>query len=336
MSEHFAMPARGRPSRSALSARLDEQVSQLWNHLGGLPSPAEEEDIWRNIWFEDAHHSTAIEGNTLVLKQVEALLAQGRAIGNRELREYNEVKGYADAADWVYRQAMSPHATSDRAVLTLTEIRHVHRLVMTPVWDVAPHPDATDRETPGNFREHEIRSFPGGMKPVSRALVSPELDTWIADVNSLVGRTQGFPDELAHAHARFERVHPFLDGNGRTGRLLLNLILVRHGYPPAVIPKRQRREYLRALQRADNGEPGQLGELIARAVLENLYRFVIPAVAGPAKLVPLAALATAELGTDALRAAAIRGRLQASKGPDGQWRSSRAWVERYAAERYRR
>jgi Fic family protein len=57
---------------------------------------------------EEAHHSTAIEGNTLVLKQVETLLAEGRAVGNRELREYNEVKDYADAADWVYRQATAP------------------------------------------------------------------------------------------------------------------------------------------------------------------------------------------------------------------------------------
>ncbi len=137
-------------------------------------------------------------------------------------------------------------------------------------------------------------------------------------------------------HADFERVHPFLDGNGRTGRLLLNLILVRLGYPPAILYRQQRAAYLRALRRADDGEPGVLGELIARAVLDNLYRFVVPAVAGPARLVLLAALADARATAAALRVAANRGVLQATKGPDGQWRSSRAWVEEYLQARYRR
>jgi len=59
-------------------------------------SPGEADGIWRGIWLEEAHHSTAIEGNTLVLKQVEQLLEEGRAVGNKDLREYLEVRGYAD------------------------------------------------------------------------------------------------------------------------------------------------------------------------------------------------------------------------------------------------
>ena len=65
--------------------------------MGGLPNRLEASDIWRGIWFEEAHHSTAIEGNTLVLKQVEALLAEGRAVGDKQLAEYMEVRGYANA-----------------------------------------------------------------------------------------------------------------------------------------------------------------------------------------------------------------------------------------------
>lgn len=145
-----------------------------------------------------------------------------------------------------------------------------------------------------------------------------------------------FPSELAALHCRFEQVHPFLDGNGRTGRLLLNLLLVRLGYPPAIIYKKQRERYLRALRRADQDDTGALGELLARAILDNLYKFVIPAVAGPARLVPLAALATREVNAGALRTAAIRGRLQATKDADGQWQSSRRWVDEYLASRYRR
>lgn len=243
---------------------------------------------------------------------------------------------YADAAEWVYRQAISPGAWSTGEVLTLAELRQVHATAMTPVWDVDPHPDATEREVPGSFREHEIHAFPGGMQPPSWVLVPADIDAWITEVNALQARSPTFPEEAARLHSRFEQIHPFLDGNGRTGRLVLNLMLVRLGYPPAIIYKRQRSEYLRALRRADDGDPGLLGELIARAVLDNLYRFVVPAVAGPARLVPLAALANEEIAADALRTAAVRGRLQATRGSDGQWRSSRNWVDDYLRTKYRR
>ena len=82
--------------------------------------------------------------------------------------------------------------------------------------------------------------------------------------------------------------------------------------------------------------PAPLGEMIARSVLDNLYRFIVPAVAGPNRLVPLAALSTDALTEGALRVAANRGRLQAQKGPDGQWRSTRAWVDEYVASRHKR
>jgi hypothetical protein len=79
-----------------------------------------------------------------------------------------------------------------------------------------------------------------------------------------------------------------------------------------------------------------LGELIARAVTDNLYRFVVPALAGPHRLVPLAALATKERKVPALRAAIERGRLRAQKGPDGQWRSTRAWIDEYDTRKHQR
>jgi hypothetical protein len=81
-----------------------------------------------------------------------------------------------------------------------------------------------------------------------------------------------------------------------------------------------------------------MGELIARAVTNNLYRFVVPAVAGPARLVPLASLANEKEGltVTALRAAIDRGRLRAQKADDGSWRSSKRWVEEYRASRYKR
>src|SRR5918992_1257491 len=104
----MARGRRGRPSRADVYERLRVQIGELRERLGGLPSPLEAQDIWRGIWLEEAHHSTAIEGNTLVLNQVEQLLKEGRAVGNKELREYMEVQGYGNAADWVYSHGVEP------------------------------------------------------------------------------------------------------------------------------------------------------------------------------------------------------------------------------------
>lgn len=313
------------------------QIGELREKLGGLPSPEEAEGIWRGIWLEEAHHSTAIEGNTLVLKQVEQLLAEGRAVGNKELSEYLEVRGYADAANWVYGHGIRPGDWQDGELISLAELREVHSLAMTPVWDVAPHPKATPREGPGSFREHDIEPFPGGMKPPEWTEVPALIRDWVADAQSLRDGDESMNAEaLALLHARFEQVHPFLDGNGRAGRLVLNLLLIRLGYPPAIIYKGDRSRYLAALRRADGGDPGPLGEFLARAVLDNLYKFIVPAIAGPARLVPLPALATKELSANALRVAATRGRLKAAKAADGTWRSSTAWVAEYVASRYKR
>jgi hypothetical protein len=316
---------------------LAVQIGELRDRLGGLPSPVEASGIWRDIWLEEAHHSTAIEGNTLVQKQVQKLLDEGRAVGDKELREYMEVRGYANAADWVYGRGIEPGAWRSDEPITLTDLRHIHELALDLVWDVAPHPDATDMERPGSFRQHDIQPFPSGMKPPPWTEVPSLVTSWLADTHELAAADAlVFPETLARLHARFEQIHPFLDGNGRAGRLVLNLLLVRMGYPPAIIYKRERAQYLKSLRRADLGDAGSLGELLARAVLDNLYKFIVPAVAGPARLVPLPALASKRVSADALRVAAARGRLEATKGADGTWRSSRLWVNQYLSGRSRK
>ncbi|MGC1908704.1 MAG: Fic family protein [Candidatus Dormiibacterota bacterium] len=310
-------------------------MTELRQHLGGLPSPAGAEGIWTSIWYQEAHHSTALDGNTLVLKQVEALLAEGRAVGNQELSQYLEVTGYAAAAQWVYGHALSSGGWAAETPLALTEVRQVHELAMAPVWAVAPHPDPLPGEGPGSLREHDIDPFPGGMVPPSWFRVQAAMTDWTQSL-SAIGSAVNPVESLAEAHCAFERIHPFLDGNGRAGRLLLNLLLVRSGYPPAVIYTRDRTRYLRALRRADAGDPGPLGELIARAVTDNLYRFVVPEVAGPNRLVPLASLASKEQSLVSLRVALERGRLKGQRSPGGQWRSTRAWLAEYLGSRYRR
>jgi len=136
----------GRPSRHTIYQRLDEAIADLDDRRGGLSSPLEDEDIWASIWHQEAHHSTALEGNTLAIEQVEALPTEGLAVGNKELREYLEVTGYAEAAKWVYGQALDPGDWAPDSPITLTDVGHVHELALGPVWDVAPHVNATREE----------------------------------------------------------------------------------------------------------------------------------------------------------------------------------------------
>jgi hypothetical protein len=180
------------------------------------------------------------------------------------------------------------------------------------------------------------------MTPPSWSLVGAEVRGWVDELNSAETILRNpeldkpLPEVLARVHNHFERIHPFIDGNGRTGRLVLNLVLVRLGYPPVVILKQQRAPYLVALQKADEQDYGPLGELLARAMYDNLNRFIVPNLAGPARLVTLAALVNEEFSLAALRQAAQRGRLDAIQGSDGVWRSSRKAVDEYKRNKGKR
>jgi cell filamentation protein, protein adenylyltransferase len=348
------MARRGRPSRLAVFDRFNGAVADLYNTVGSLPLPIEGEEIWEGIWYEETHNSTALEGNTLILREVKTLLEEGRAVGEKELREYLEVQGYAEAAKWVYRHAFEePVHDQDgtaRHLISLAELREIHRLTVEPVWRHFPPADHDSNEGPGSFRRHDIEAFPSGMKPPPWPDVAPQITDWVSAANVMIQyytdwlsrhSSIDFTDPARHPvamqaglHAHFERIHPFRDGNGRTGRLALNLMLVRMLYPPVVIYKRDRPKYLKALERADKGDPCPLGELLARALIHSIDRFLLPNLAGPQRLVRLSALADRDLSLIALRRAAERGRLRAQRRND-QWYSTRKWVDEYKASRRR-
>jgi cell filamentation protein, protein adenylyltransferase len=325
-----------RPSRQAIYDRLEQAVDDL-ELMGGLPSVHEAKGIWEGIWHEEAHHSTAMEGNTLVAREVQLLLFEGRAVGSKEFKEYLEVQGYADAALWVYGQAVKLIGSAhDYRDLTVTELREIHRRVVEPAWRFAPPENLDPRDGPGEFRHTNIQPLRAGLIPPEWTLVKPLLGDWLDEANSVVRSDSPHTIEsFADLHAAFERIHPFNDGNGRVGRLVLNLLLVRYGYPPAVVNKKDRIRYLDGLKRADEGDPGSLGELLARSVKHGIDRFLIPGLAGPHRYVPLSALTDLGFSHNALVLAAQRGRLQATQR-NGQWYSSRRCIEDYRRSRYRR
>lgn len=325
----------GRPSRRALLARVDATRAEL-DAFGGLPAPDLTGGLWRDIWRDDVHHSTAIEGNTLTAAQVRLLLEEDKAAGRADLAEYLEVRGYADAADWVYAHAISP-ASGWQATdaLTITEIREIHRRVTELPWRVRPPRPLDEGEGPGTYRRHDIRRFDSGMRPPAWTEVAALMSGWVRRASTAAPAGWHPIEHLASLHADLERIHPFRDGNGRTGRLVLNLQLVRRGYPPAVIQRRQRDRYLRALARADRDDIGLLTELIARAVEDSLERFLLPAVAADQDLVPIRALAGQRLSEGAMTQAIRRGRMRGVRR-DGRWCSTRRWLEDYLAARGQR
>jgi hypothetical protein len=297
---------------------VDEEVRLLHEHLGGLPRAVEADHVLRQIWIDDVHNSTAIEGNTMTRVQVEELVEHRRS--SASLQETLEVEGYSRAADWVYRSAVD---YTDVPMLVVSEI---HKLVMELPWKIAP---PTTGDMPGMWRKGAVR-----VRDVQVSL-PPSIPADLAAWSESTGK-HGEQHPLVHAahhHAWFERIHPFVDGNGRVGRLLLNFMLIQSGYPPAVILASQRPRYLQALRIADSGNANPLAEVIARAVSSALSRFLIPNLAGEAKLVPLTALAArGPYSAVYLRQLVLAGRLRAIR--DGNlWLSSRAWLQEYIATR---
>ncbi len=308
----------GRPSLAEILSGVDEEVRLLHTAFGGLPRAVEADQILRQIWIDDVHNSTAIEGNTMTRAQVEALVEHRRASGT--LVESMEVEGYARAADWVYKTA-----TEHRGV-PIAVVSEIHRQTVELAWTIDPPPTG---EAPGAWRKGGVR-----VRSVSVSLptaVHADLSTWS---ESSAARQEVHP--IIHAadhHAWFERIHPFVDGNGRVGRLILNWMLIQEGYPPAVIQASQRPRYVRALEAADGGNPHTLAEVIARAVSGALTRFLIPALAGDAKLVPLKALAArSPYSSVYLRQLVLARRLRAVR-EGNLWLSSKAWLKEYMKSR---
>jgi hypothetical protein len=143
---------------------FESPPSVYWNHNSplnpgrfSLPNPKQASAIWDDVWCVEAHNSTGIEGNTLVLREVKALLQTQRVIGGKELKDYLEVEGYGKAAKWVYAQARAPKNFVPEGLLYITELRHIHELPLESIWKVEPHKNALPSHAPsiqGLFRRH--------------------------------------------------------------------------------------------------------------------------------------------------------------------------------------
>jgi Fic family protein len=199
------------------------------------------------------HHSTAIEGNTLTQSETQIVLEKGLTIGGKSVLEHMEVIGHKEALDFVFEIANPAEPIGER------EIRDIHSLVMK----------GQERTDAGAYRRLNVKAA-GTDFAYPDHLHVPELmaefTAWLADPEA-----SSPVERAAEAHLRFVTIHPFTDGNGRVGRLLMNLMLLRAGYPIAVIPSERRVEYIDSLvEEQQYAGSGMLLHLVTEAVIRSL------------------------------------------------------------------
>ncbi len=233
-----------------------DKLTQKKRKLDALrPLPRE---LVRNLedWFrvELTYTSNAIEGNTLTRQETAVVIEKGLTVGGKSLKEHLEANNHAHALDFV-------HSLTQRKLTQLSakDILAIHEIILKGI----------DDENAGHYRTVPVRIVGSAViMPNARKVpdLMDEFQMWLTNRQSL------HPVEFAgEAHYRLVTIHPFIDGNGRTARLLMNLLLVIFGYPPAIILKRDRLTYISALEKAQlGGSKEEYKKIIAQAANRSL------------------------------------------------------------------
>ena len=237
------------PSLTKILNKITE-LKIKWDSLN--PLPVSTLQTLRKDWeVTHTYHSNAIEGNTLTLNETKAILLDGVTISGKTLREHLEVVNHREAMHFITRLA------SSNIPLKEVEILELHRYILTGI----------QSEAAGYYRNMRVR-VAGAKRVFPNPLKVPELmSKLVKDINTFEGHNVL---QASLAHYKLVAIHPFIDGNGRTARLLMNLLLSRQQYPPVLLPVEKRSEYYDALSVADEGNIALFNELIARSVLESL------------------------------------------------------------------
>jgi Fic family protein len=233
-------------------ARLEQKKAQL-DAARPLPSGvvAKLKEYFDVEW---TYHSNAIEGSTLTLAETRLVLLDGLTVGGKSLREHLEAINHKYAIDFV--EALAAKAKP----ITEHNIRQIHALILRSI----------DDENAGACRKGQVYITGSTYVPPTAIEVSPLMRELVAWINSAEATDLHPAERAALAHFRLVHIHPFVDGNGRTARLLMNLILICEGYPPAVIRRERRLEYYDMLGRAHEGDADPFLALVAEETERSL------------------------------------------------------------------
>ncbi len=185
----------------------------------------EMERLTEEFVVEYTYNSNAIEGNTLTLQETDLVL-RGLTVDKKPLKDHMEAVGHKEAFDFVRELVKEQAPLSERV------IRQIHYLVL-----------ADKKEDRGIYRRIPVRIMGAKKEPVQPYLIKPKMEQLLEDYQN---STEHIIPRLARFHIAFEGIHPFIDGNGRTGRLLVNLELMKAGYPPIDIKFTDRIMYYEA------------------------------------------------------------------------------------------
>lgn len=207
--------------------------------------------------LEWTYNTNALEGNTLSLQETDLVINRGVTIGGKSLREHFEAVNHVDAIQCMYDVSRKKAAFSEDLILGL------HRRILKNI----------DDDNAGTYRRHNVRIMGAHHLPPDAGKIGglmAELVSWYH------GNCKRLPvaQLAARVHYRLVYIHPFLDGNGRTARLIMNLVLIQNGYPPAVIMNLDRKKYYRVLKEADLGRPEPFDNFIGKAVERSLVIYL--------------------------------------------------------------
>lgn len=305
----------------ALLKRIDEKLHLIQSHRplsGNLVEKLKEQ-----FSIEMTYNSNAIEGNRLTLKETYLIINEGITVKGKSLKDHLEAKNHHEAIHYLYD--LIEH--DKRQTVSEQLIRSLQQLVIK---------DIEDQES-GRYRKGNVMITGSSHRPAEAYEVPKLMEKLVSWVRK--NQNKMHPVDLAAlAHHKLVHIHPFSDGNGRTARLFMNLILMQKGYPMVIILKNDRQKYYRALDRADRGNTTDIEKLIAQAVERsmNIYLKVIKSGSSRSdKLVPLSAL-TAKSGFSEkyLNLLARSGKLEAHK--EGRiWLSSQKSFDSYLQSRER-
>jgi Fic family protein len=229
--------------------RILQKKAEL-DKLRPLPSYAVK-SIKESMTIEWTYNSNSIEGNTLTLRETQMVLEEGFTISGKPLREHFEVINHQEAIEYIESLA------SNNYVLREIDILKVHELVLQKI----------DKEFGGRLRTSGVRIGGANFVPPN-ALRVPDF------INELIDWANNSELEtiikVAIFHHRMVWIHPFFDGNGRTTRLIFNLLLMKEGYPPAIILKNDRKKYYDALNAANNGDYSKIVLMVFQAIERSL------------------------------------------------------------------
>lgn len=197
------------------------------------------------------YHSNAIEGNTLTINETKVVL-EGITVGGKTLREHFEAINHREAILYLENIVLNTEDLSERV------IKEIHYLILKDI----------DNSNAGAYRNINVMISGATHTPPSHMHLNDLMYRLLEDYKSWNNLHP--VEQAARIHSEFVKIHPFIDGNGRTSRLLMNLILMKHGYPAAVLPVSKRLDYYNALDKAHvDGDYDDFISLIGDIVKES-------------------------------------------------------------------